>query len=183
MVLDEVDRLDIVVSGFLDYARPFELQAAPTDINATVSHVLSLVRAEGLPQGVSLDEDLAGDLPELTVDDPKLVQVFLNLVQNAVQAVEAGGRVRVRTRPTRLQRPAQGQGDALAIEVRDDGPGISREALDKLFIPFYTTKQGGTGLGLAICDRIVKAHGGELDVRTAPNKGSTFTVRLPVTPA
>ncbi len=180
VVLDEVDRLDTVVSGFLNYARPFELQAAPADINVTVSHVLSLVRAEGLPDGVTLVEELGGGLPEIVVDDTKLVQVLLNLVQNALQAVPDGGSVSVRTRATRLQRPGQGRGPALAIEVRDDGPGISREALDKLFIPFYTTKQGGTGLGLAICERIVKAHGGELDVRTAPERGSAFIVRLPV---
>ncbi len=177
IILDEVERLSTVVSGFLDYARPFDLEREPTEVNATVSHVLSLIRAEGLPPGIELVEDLAGDLPRVNMDAGKIQQVLFNLVRNAIQAMPEGGRVRVATRRG-MHDARTGTFRAVRLVVQDEGAGIPREALKDLFVPFYTTKPGGTGLGLAICQRIIKAHGGELKVRSTPGRGSVFAVVL-----
>lgn len=184
VITDEVDRLNVVVSNFLDYSRPFDLKRQPDDVNAIVSQVLSLLRAEGVPEGVELVQDLAGGLPLCRVDGDKLRQVFLNLLKNAVQAVEQrGGTVTVETRHGRLRRPGTEDGaEGIEVHFVDDGPGIAPDDLDKLFVPFFTTKTHGTGLGLAISQRIVRVHEGDLEVWSAAGRGSRFTVRVPVRP-
>jgi len=184
VITDEVDRLNHVVSNFLDYSRPFVLDRQPTDLNAVVSQVISLLGAEGVPEGVRVVEDYAGGLPVCMADGDKLRQVFLNLLQNAVQALEKrGGSVSVRTRHTLLRRSGGDEGlQGVEISFVDDGPGIATDDLDKLFVPFFTTKVHGTGLGLAISHRIVRAHEGDLEVLSTPGRGSRFTVRIPMRP-
>ena len=179
VIISEVDRLNEVVQNFLYYARPFELNTETTDINATVSHVMSLIRAEGLPEGVRIEEHLAGSLSAFPLDGVKISQVVMNLIRNAIQAI-AEGTVRVSTGKGRMQGQLMRGKPALVIRIEDNGPGIPKEDLDKLFIPFYTTKSGGTGLGLPICQRIIRAHEGEIEVRSVIGKGATFTVRLPL---
>jgi two-component system sensor histidine kinase HydH len=176
VVIDEADRLNVVVSQFLDYARPFELRKAPDHVNALVTHVLSLVRAQGIPKNVQVVEELAGDLPAVPLDRVRLTQVLLNLIQNALQAMPDGGTLTVITR----RRTNRALEPVVEIAVGDTGVGISAEDMGKLFIPFFTTKPTGTGLGLAICQRIVQAHGGEMDVASTRGVGATFLVRLPL---
>lgn len=176
VIIGEADRLDTVVRQFLDYARPFELNLQTEHVNAVVTHILTLTRASGLPSNIDVHEELAGDLPAMRIDSPRLSQVLLNLLQNAIQAMPDGGRLTVSTRrvPTRVGP------DVVEVVVRDTGEGIAAEAMDQLFIPFFTTKESGTGLGLPICQRIVKAHGGDLDVQSVEDLGATFIVRLPL---
>ena len=180
VITTEVDRLNQVVSSFLDYARPFELHRSATDVNEVVAQVLSLVRAQGVPEGIQVQEALVEDLPSCDVDSDKIAQVLLNLVHNALQAVGSEGRIQIRTARTNLRGQNARGTHAVEIAVVDNGPGIPREDREKLFIPFFTTKPRGTGLGLPICQRIIRAHNGELEVRSAPDKGSRFTVRLPL---
>ena len=180
VITTEVDRLNDVVKSFLDYARPFDLQRKATDINRIVSHVLALVRAEGIPENIDVQEALVSELPLCEMDADKISQVVLNLVHNALQAISDGGTIHIRTARSTLRGQNARGASAVEIAVIDNGPGIPREDREKLFIPFFTTKPRGTGLGLAICQRIVRAHAGELEVRSAPAKGSRFTVRLPV---
>ncbi len=176
VVLDETDRLNAVVSQFLDYARPFELTRDVDHINALVAHVLVLVRAQGLSKGVTIVDDLAGDLPALPLDRTRLAQVLLNLCQNGLQAMPSGGTLRVITR----RRVNRANDPVVEIAVSDTGVGIDPADTEKLFVPFFTTKKEGTGLGLPICQRIVQAHGGEIDVHSVHGRGATFTVRLPL---
>src|SRR5687768_18362961 len=110
-------------------------------------------------------------------DPESLLQVFLNLGQNAIQAMPDGGTLEILT--TRRRRSRLGYGQFAEVRFRDTGMGIPRDKLKKLFIPFYTTKQKGTGLGLAISQRIVSQHGGTIEVRSTPGQGSTFSVFLP----
>lgn len=182
VIVDETDRLNNVVTQFLDYARPFELRTAPSDLNALVRRTLDLVAAEDLPPALRIEPDLAQDLPTIEVDPDKVRQVLLNLVHNAVQILGSQGRVHVRTRLTQVRARAGRTVDAVELAVEDDGPGIAPEDMDKLFIPFFTRRQDGTGLGLPICRRLVEAHGGEILVRSRPGQGATFLVRLPVQP-
>src|SRR5690606_27641321 len=116
-----------------------------------------------------------GDLPVVPIDSARLSQVVLNLVQNALQAMESGGELWIQTR-----RRHGRAGPVIEIVVRDTGPGIAEDDHEKLFVPFYTTKSTGTGLGLAISQRIVQAHGGEIEVLSPSGQGATFIVRLPV---
>ena len=176
VIVTEANRLDKVVRQFLDYARPFELDLRPEHINAVVTHVLTLHRASGIPDNIELIEELSGDLPATHLDSMRLAQVLLNLLQNAAQAMPDGGQIAVETRrlTTRNRRTS------IEVVVRDTGPGISEDALPNLFIPFFTTKKNGTGLGLPICQRIVEAHGGDLEVRSVEGLGATFIVRLPL---
>lgn len=176
VVVDEADRLNIVVSQFLDYARPLELHLEQDHVNALVTHIHALLRAQGIPEGVTVKEDLGGDLPALPMDRARLSQVLLNLVRNGIQAMPDGGVLELRT-ARRLDRSGT---PCLEIAVNDSGDGIESEDLAKLFIPFFTTKSDGTGLGLPICQRIVQAHGGEIDVLSVPGRGSSFLVRLPL---
>jgi two-component system, NtrC family, sensor histidine kinase HydH len=175
VVIHEVDRLNVVVSQFLEYARPFDLQRAPDHVNAIASHILQVLRAQGVPTNVQVIEDLAPELPALAVDRGRIAQVVLNLCQNALQAMPNGGTLTVRTR----KRPARHGGEVLELAVADTGTGITAEALDQLFVPFFTTKETGTGLGLAISQRIIQAHGGEIEVQNRPGRGATFIVTLP----
>lgn len=179
VIIDEVDRLSIVVSQFLDYARPYQVHREEVAVGALVARVAGLLRAQALDDVVVV-EDVAPDLPAVEVDAPKLTQVLLNLGQNAVQAMRHGGTLTLHARVGALRDPKARRAPALEIAVEDTGVGIPAADLDKLFVPFFTTRHDGTGLGLAISRRIVHAHGGELDVASSPGRGSTFTVRVPL---
>jgi two-component system sensor histidine kinase HydH len=125
---------------------------------------------------------LSPALPSVRIDAERLRQVLINLIQNALQAIELSGTLRVETA---LREAADFEGIRrtwVDIDVADTGPGVPQQVLANLFQPFVTTRQRGTGLGLAISQRIVRSAGGEILVRTRENYGSTFTVRLPVTP-
>ncbi|MGB0638951.1 MAG: two-component system sensor histidine kinase NtrB [Myxococcota bacterium] len=180
VIVNETDRLDTVVSQFLTYARPFQVYAAPSDANALVRRTIDLVRAEGVPEEVTLLTQLAPGLPPIVLDPDKLGQMMLNLIQNALHAVGDKGEVLIRTGMSTLTAPPNRGNPAFVVTVRDTGDGIAPENLEKLFIPFFTTKRSGTGLGLAICRRLVEAHGGEIAVQSTIGKGSTFTMRFPL---
>lgn len=180
VIVSETDRLNTVVSQFLDYSRPFEMRQAKSDLNLLVRKTLDLVQAQDLPPAIVFEEALDGELPPVEVDADKIRQVLLNLVHNAVQVLRDEGRVRVATARARARFRRGPPVEAVEISVQDDGPGIAPEDLDKLFIPFFTTRQGGTGLGLPISRRLVEAHGGDILVRTRPGHGTTFVVRLPL---
>lgn len=172
VIVAETDRLDEVVSRFLDYARPLELRRAPEDLDQLVARVLVLQRAEGLPTDLSLLHEAGLGGQPVSVDGPLVGQVLWNLLRNAVQASGARGTVRVTT-------GAGSHPDTVAIAVSDTGSGIPPEVRTRLFTPFVTTRAHGTGLGLPIAQRIVRAHGGDLAVRSVEGQGTTFTVVLP----
>ncbi|MCA9494091.1 MAG: histidine kinase, partial [Myxococcales bacterium] len=176
IIVDETDRLNEVVSNFLDYARPFELRLAPDPLNDLVERTSALVHAQGLPDGVDATLDLAEGLPIVPLDAARMSQVMLNLVRNAIQAMPSGGALGLRTRVGRDRTGRRG----IEVLVSDTGAGIEPDVLGRLFVPFFTTKSDGTGLGLAICQRIVQAHGGSIDVTSSPGRGTTFLVFLPL---
>lgn len=182
VIVEEVNRLNGVVSAFLDYSRPLKQNFGPTDLNEVVTRTLKLITTD-VPPSVSVAEELAADLPRVDADAEQLKQVLINLVQNAVQAMGTReGRITVRTsRPERFGdfRPIEQQ---VQLQVTDNGPGIPADQQLNIFVPFFTTKQKGTGLGLAISQRIVKNHGGSISVESRVGEGSTFIIRLPALP-
>ena len=185
IIVEEANRLNKVVSQFLDYARPYRGEPQPLDVNEVVRKTAQLVSPPPVPTAagevtppVEVVLSLAEELPRVRADAEQLRQVFLNLAINAVQAMPAGGKLVISTARRsggRRGTPAQ----FLEIRFRDSGPGIPAPELKNLFIPFYTTKDKGTGLGLPISQRIVENHSGTIEVRSRVGVGSTFTVVLP----
>jgi two-component system, NtrC family, sensor histidine kinase HydH len=173
IILEEAERLDRVVGSVLDYARTGPGHVGLVKLNAVVERTVTLLRSSRGHSSV-LDLDLAETDIEVRVDSEQLKQVIINLVNNAIQAMEGGGRVVVATR-------ARWVGNRAHAEVRviDVGPGISDQVQRSLFVPFFTTKPTGTGLGLAISERIVQAMGGRIEVNSRAGEGATFTVLLP----
>jgi signal transduction histidine kinase len=179
IIVEEANRLNNVVTRFLDYARserPGREGADKVDLNLVVRKTEQLLRQD-LPKSIDLRLRIDDMLPLIAGDPESLLQVFLNLGQNAMQAMPDGGTLEILT--TRRRRSRLGYGQFAEVRFRDTGAGIPRDRLKKLFIPFYTTKQKGTGLGLAISHRIVNQHGGTIEVRSTVGQGSTFSVFLP----
>jgi signal transduction histidine kinase/DNA-binding response OmpR family regulator len=175
---EEVDRLIDIVLRMLDFYRPSRGQRSLTDVNALIDNVLTLT-AKKLQRGkVVVHRQLARNLPPITVVADQIKQVLLNMVINAIEAMPQGGELVI---TSRLE---NGKGaDAknwLRISFADNGVGLSSEELERIFEPFYTTKSRGTGLGLSVSYGIVERHGGHIDVRSVPGKGTLFSVRLPL---
>jgi two-component system NtrC family sensor kinase len=177
LVMDEATRCKRIVSDLLNFARQNEVLAQETDLNALVERVVAELKERPLFARVETILRLDESLPAIQADAAQLRQVFVNLMDNAVEAMPEGGRLTVATR--------RGDNNHVAVDVQDTGVGISEENLGRLFTPFFTTKPigKGTGLGLAIVYGIVKMHRGQIDVKSQLGVGTTFTVTLPVEPA
>jgi signal transduction histidine kinase len=179
VIVEEVNRLNGVVTQFLDYARPLKQSFGKVDLNEVVGRTIRLIQNE-IPSRLALVMELGENLPAVEGDPEQLKQVLINLVQNGIQAMgTAPGTIRVRTRGPDRFADLRSSGEFVEIDVADDGPGIPPEQQPNIFVPFFTTKQKGTGLGLAICQRLVKSHGGSISVQSKVGEGSTFVVRLP----
>jgi len=184
IIVEEADRLNNVVTRFLDYARADRTERVGqlrVDVNAIVKKTVQLLQQSPEARGVEIRVRLDELLPEVHGDPEALVQVFLNLGLNAIQSMPRGGVLDLLT--TRRRRSRLGYGQFAEIRFRDQGVGIARDKLKKLFIPFFTTKTRGSGLGLAISQRIVNQHLGTIEVRSTPGEGSTFSVFLPAAQA
>jgi two-component system sensor histidine kinase HydH len=171
IMIQEVERLNRVVRQLLDLSRPMEMKKVPTSVGSLIEHTLKLTELQARKKGVSIKTDIAPGTPDAVVDPDRIKQALLNLCLNALEAMKAGG---ILTLTLRRQDER-----TLRIGISDTGPGISREEMDRIFDPFYTTKTSGTGLGLAIVHRIVEAHGGEIRVTSETGGGTTFTILLP----
>ncbi len=172
VIREEIKRLDALVGDFLLFSRTNRIQYRPASLDAIADEVMRLLRPEARERGVTLRRQAIGaPIPNLQMDDEKMKQVLINLVQNAIEAMPRGGAVTVES----------GVEDGQArIVVRDDGPGLP-DGLD-IFQLFVTTKPKGTGLGLSIAQQIVLEHGGEIAATSQAGRGAIFTVSLPLTP-
>jgi signal transduction histidine kinase len=181
VIVEEVNRLNGVVTAFLDYARPLKQNFGPTDINEVVTRTIRLIQNE-IPPNIELKLELREGLPRVEGDAEQLKQVLINLVQNALEAIgRSNGQIAIRTQPPDRFGEFRGT-EAVELQVVDTGGGIPGDQQLNIFVPFFTTKQKGTGLGLAICQRIVKNHGGSISVQSRVGEGSTFIIRFPALP-
>src|SRR5450432_163132 len=182
IIIEEVNRLNKIVSQFLDYARPYRGEQRPLEVSEVLRKTLSLLPAAQLEGAIEISTNFAERMPPVRADAEQLLQVFLNLSLNAIQAITPGdvpGKLLISTGLRRATR----RGAAAAFfeaRFRDSGVGIPPGDLKNLFIPFFTTKDKGTGLGLPISQRIIENHGGTIEVRSQPTEGATFTVLLPI---
>ncbi len=172
-IKEQVARCGGITQGMLQAARKRDAVAQPVDINHLVEDMVVLVEREAAMSGVSVVRMYSERIPPVATDGPMLRQVVLNLLSNAAQAIKDGGKIFVTTAL---------RDDTVLVEIRDTGPGITSENMDKLFSPFFTTKPAGqgTGLGLSISLRIVNELGGTLTAASEPGQGAAFTVTLPL---
>lgn len=168
---DEITRLDSIVQQFLGAIRPAQIEARLENINALVTESVSFLQPEIDDRNILVEQEMRTDLPLLEVDRNQLKQAFYNVIKNAFQAMKSGGILRVRTDKDEQW---------VSITFSDSGGGISPENMSKIFDPYFTTKAGGSGLGLLIVRRIVREHGGEIDLASDLGKGLTITIRLPL---
>jgi signal transduction histidine kinase len=167
----EIKRLERLVNNFLTYARPTEPSFEPTDLGTLVTEVVRLLEADFRQHDVRLVSDMEPLLPPVELDETQVKQALINLLVNARQVLAGGGTVTIRTRI--------GSGGDAVLEVEDDGPGIPREARERIFEVFYSRRGGGTGLGLPIARQIVERHGGTIEVDDRVGGGTCFRIRLP----
>ncbi len=167
----EINRLDYIVTQFLQAIRPAPLQLKLVSLNDVVEKTLELLRPEMENRGVTVKTKLARDLTATPVDATQMQQVLVNLVKNAMQAMTTGGTLTLQTGEA---------SDGVWVSVADTGGGIPQEQINRIFEPFYTTKKKGTGLGLMIVQRIVRAHSGRIELESNVGRGTTFRIWLPL---
>ena len=178
-IINEAKMANAIVQEVLDFVRPIRLQVEHTSIEDAVYGAIHLADTKTRRGAVNVDVALASGLPQIRADQHQLMQLFTNLLINAYEAMNGTGRVTITGERTRLEDVGEGR-DAVLVEVTDDGPGMPPDVSEKVFDPFFSTKAQGSGLGLAIVRKIVDAHDGRLDLRTAPGQGTTIRLTLPV---
>jgi two-component system, NtrC family, sensor histidine kinase HydH len=172
----EVNRLSALVTEFLDFARPLHAQPQPADLVALLDRVVQIVADRFVgKQVVRIERDYATGLPLVPLDESLCEQAFLNLVQNAYEAMETGGTLRIEVQPA-----TQNDREGVQLRLADTGPGVPEELREEIFNPFVTTKKTGVGLGLSIVSKIVDGHHGSIHVENSPEGGAVFTIFFPL---
>ena len=166
----EIARLDYIVTQFLQAIRPAPPQLQPATLNAVVRETVDLLRPELENRGLAVAEKLAPQLPPTPIDPGQIQQALVNLCKNAMQAMTRGGVLTLQT---------DARSDGVIVSVLDTGCGMTPETLSRVFEPFYTTKKKGSGLGLMIVQRIIREHGGRIELDSRVGKGTTFRLWLP----
>jgi signal transduction histidine kinase len=171
-IKEEVRRANYMVLNFMNYGRPLKLRRALVHYPDILAKVLPLVTDRLSGQQIHIEQEISDDLPPLWVDQELLRNCILNFINNAAQAMDDGGIIR-------LGATLDEGGERIHLTFADQGKGINQEDIPKIFQPYFTTKDVGIGLGLAITERIIKEHGGEIRVESDPGRGTIFTVILP----
>lgn len=167
----EIDRLDVIITQFLQALRPSTPQLKPASLNDIAQRTLSLLRPELDNRGLNVKEKFARQLPHAPLDASQVQQVLVNLIKNAMQAMTKGGTLTLQT----------GEGaDGVWVSVADTGGGIAQDQLNRIFDPFFTTKKKGSGLGLMIVQRIVRSHGGRIELESNVGRGTVFRIWFPL---
>ena len=186
-IIKEAKMANAIVVEVLEFVRPIQLQVERVSLADVLKDSITLAEGKRRRGAVSIDTDVAPDVPDLLADSHQLRQLFSNLLANAFEALGGEGHVHLGASLVAVDEDLSPGGEAaapqVAFEVRDSGPGIAPDDLERIFSPFFTTKPQGTGLGLAIVRKVVDAHDGRIDAVSAPGRGATFRVTLPVVPS
>jgi len=170
----EINQINRILTDLLETARPHPPQMMRSNLNTTVEHAVMLARQQVLSHPIKIELHQAPNLAEIEHDSDQIHQVVLNLLLNAVQAIDGPGTVTVQI---------SSQQDCAIITVSDTGRGMTEQQQAQIFRPFYTTRSNGTGLGLSLVHRIIEEHQGHIEVKSEPGLGSTFEVQLPFAPS
>ena len=170
---EHVERARKVVHNMLGYARKMEPRLEDVDVNDTINQTITILENYARNNNIDIQIDLAEDLPIIAGDQAQLQQVILNLMTNAIDAIEKNGLIQIKSRST---------GSLIHVGIKDDGPGLAEDKMKKIFDPFYTTKESGkgTGLGLWVSYSIIEKMGGTINVSSEAGRGATFTVEIPI---
>ena len=190
VIVREVDRLNKILEEVLDFANPRKINPLPINIHEVLDTIILLGDAMAQNKEVRIIKSYDPSLPLITGDKEPLTQVFLNLIKNSIEAVARDGEIMVNTRVLTDFHLVEGReanihsghktAKMASIEIKDNGCGISKENMEKIFTPFFTTKAKGSGLGLALSFRIIKEHGGFFRIESTEGKGTTISVFLPI---
>ncbi len=175
----EAKMANAIVQEVLEFVRPIRLQVEHTGIAEALHAAVQLADTKVARGSIGVAVDVPPDLPQIQADPHQLTQLFTNLLINAYEAMDGKGRVEITVTAMRQDDGGEGR-EAVRIELMDTGPGMPQEVAERVFDPFFTTKAQGSGLGLAIVRKIVDAHDGQIDLRTAPGGGTLIRVTLPV---
>jgi signal transduction histidine kinase len=197
-IKSETYRLNNMVENFLKYGRPMKLEIKWINFNLLLTEVINLARQKTVEQGIEI-EYYPEEIPLIEGDEEKVKTCLMNVIANGIQAMPAGGKLKIRSTRKRVERgisfTAPGEGaaesesiasrplgivDGIFFEIEDTGEGITPEDLKKVFQPYFTTKSLGIGLGLALTKRIIEEHHGQIEIESAPGKGTKVTLIFPV---
>jgi signal transduction histidine kinase len=179
LALKEVDRICGLINDLLSFARPSRPNIAEENMNDVVDGITRILETEAKEKSVEITRNLGANLPRVWIDREQLKQVFMNIILNAIQAMKAGGSIFISTR-TVSRNDAEHSGQLVQVEIRDTGVGIPPENLERIFDPFFTSKEEGSGLGLSISHQIIQEHGGYFTVESQVGVGTTFFINLPI---
>jgi len=169
-IISETERLEKILRNYLEFSKPATLENSYQNINEILEKTLQLCQHQLHNEGIVVNKQFQEDLPPVRLDAQRMIQVFLNLILNAKEALLQGGWLTIRS---------VSEDRSILIEIIDSGMGINPENMNKIFEPFYTTKKTGSGLGLSIAKRIVEEHHGTIEIKSEPGKGTTARVILP----
>ncbi len=171
VIEEEVDRLNRIVVDFLFAVRPMDVNPVDACLNDVIEDLTEFVKPELEQNGISLELELAEDLPRLELDEKYLKQAMLNLVKNAIAAMPNGGTLRI---------VSETHDDEVILRICDTGVGMSEEVMNKIFEPYFTTRDSGSGIGLTLVYKIIREHYGDITVSSQEGHGTTFSISLPV---
>jgi diguanylate cyclase (GGDEF)-like protein len=171
LIMDEIKRMSELTSEFLQFSKPHATQFRIHSLHSCILRVIWLTSAEGTKLGHEVVYQAPAEDAYVLMDEDKIVQMLMNLIKNAYEAMQKKGKVTLRL--SRLK-------EDVVLEVEDTGTGIPQDRVEKIFTPFYTTKETGTGLGLSICHKIVQDHGGTMEVESFPENGTKFIITFPI---
>ncbi len=172
IIIEESVRLNNIITDFLDFAKPSTPNLAPCNVEQILEKNITFLWSQVKEEGYQIEKNCFNNIPEITADSDMLYQAFLNILINAMQAMPDGGKIHIEVRY---------RDDRVTISFNDEGEGISEDLLEKIWDPFFTTKESGTGLGLGIVQNIIGSHGGNIKFENRASGGARVTVELPVT--
>jgi signal transduction histidine kinase len=181
-IIEEVDRIDQIISGLLSFGKSSELKIGPVDIVETLNQTLLMLDSELRKRNIEVEKENEPANATITADESQLKQVFLNVLLNSIQAMPQGGKIILRIKEDPGRQSMVGGKGSICVMIKDTGVGIPEKNLSRVFDPFYTTKETGTGLGLTISYGIVSKHGGEIEIESATegiNTGTAVVISLP----
>lgn len=173
IIVEEANRLNSIITDFFNYAKPRNPNIAPCRVEEIIDKNLTFLEAQNKEKGYIIKKNYQDSLPEIMADSAMLYQSFLNILLNAMQSMPDGGRILVEV---------SSNDHRVTVHFDDDGQGIPPENMNKIWDPFFTTKEQGTGLGLGIVKNIVESHGGSIQIANRPVRGARVTVELPLKP-
>lgn len=177
LISDQVTRLNKVTSDLLNYAKPMKADLSIGSVVSVIQHSLEIIKSQIESKGISLHRHYSDGLPSILIDARQLEQALINIFMNSIDAMDVCGNLTVEAKS--ISTPSFGIDDGIQIVIQDNGCGISEDIRQKIFSPFFTTKEKGTGLGLPIVSRVVANHQGSMEVKSSEGHGTTVIINLP----